>query len=128
MNGEKELLCIVCPTGCRLRAVRQPDGSYSVSGNGCKRGIQFAVDEMTHPMRSLTTTVRTSFKGVPMLPVRTDGEIPKEKVADAMRELSGIVVNERLACGDVVLGDVAGCGCRVIATSNILREGSLPEY
>lgn len=122
MDGGKELLCIVCPTGCRLRVARQPNGSFNVSGNGCKRGVQFATDEMTRPMRSLTTTVRTAFVSVPVLPVRTDGEIPKEKVFDAMRELSRIVVRKRLACGDVVLEDVADCGCRVIATSNILRE------
>lgn len=123
MDGEKELLCIVCPAGCRLRAVVQPNGSFNVRGNGCKRGVQFAIDEMTHPMRSLTTTVRTAFEGVPVLPVRTDGVIPKEKIFEAMRELSRIVVRERLACGDVVLQDVADCGCRVIVTSNILCEG-----
>lgn len=122
MDKEKELLCIVCPTGCRLRVAWQANGSFAVSGNGCKRGVQFATDEMTHPMRSLTTTVRTAFAGVPVLPVRTDGEIPKEKVPDAMRELGRVVVNERLGCGDIVLPDVAGCGRRVIATSDILRE------
>lgn len=123
MDEKTALLCIVCPTGCRIQAVRNPDGSFAISGSGCKRGMQFAMDEMTHPMRSLTTTVRTAFEGVPVLPVRTDGEIPKEKVPDAMRELSRVVVGTRLACGDVVLQDVAGCGCRVIATSNILASG-----
>ncbi len=53
-----ELLCIVCPTGCRLAAVREEDGNISVSGNRCARGKAFAVAELTCPMRTLTTTVR----------------------------------------------------------------------
>lgn len=121
MEG-KELLCIVCPTGCHLRVASQEDGGFVVDGNGCKRGIQFAIDEATYPMRSLTTTVRTIFDKAPVLPVRTDGEIPKEKVPQAMHELNQVVVSTRLGCGDVVLADVAGCNCRVIATSNLLNE------
>ncbi len=117
----KELLCIVCPTGCHLQAERVGD-DIQVTGQGCKRGVAFAKAEMTHPMRSLTTTVRTAFAGVPALPVRTEGEIPKEKIPEALLALSRLVVRERLGCGAVVLPDVAGSGYAVIITSNQLME------
>ena len=55
----KELICIVCPRGCHLKA-EGPDGNgnYSVTGNSCPRGRAYAVSELTHPVRTLTTTVR----------------------------------------------------------------------
>ena len=114
----KELYCITCPTGCRL-TVSEQGGEFVVGGNECKRGADFAKAETTNPTRSLTTTVRTSLPGVPVLPVRTDGEIPKGKIKDAMRELSGVVVSQELDCGDTIVENIAGCGVRVIATSAV---------
>lgn len=118
---KKELLCIVCPTGCRLTA-EQDGEEITVSGNSCKRGVDFARAELTHPTRTLATTVRTVFPGAPVLPVRTNGEVPKESIPAVMDALARLVVDKPLACGDTVAGDVAGTGCGVIATSNILME------
>jgi len=116
----KELYCITCPIGCRL-TVEGHGGDITVEGNGCNRGIDFAVAEMTNPTRSLTTTVRTTFTGVPVLPVRTDGEIPKGKIMEAMGVLNSIVIDSDLDCGDTVLEDLVGSGVRVIATSDWLK-------
>lgn len=56
-----ELTCIVCPRGCTLR-IEERDGRFTVTGNACKRGEQFATAEMTCPTRTLCTTVRTVFR------------------------------------------------------------------
>ena len=37
-SGEEEMICIVCPVGCRLRVNKNEDGSLSVTGNSCPRG------------------------------------------------------------------------------------------
>ena len=118
----KELYCITCPTGCQLK-VGGDGGDITVEGNGCKRGVDFAVMEMTNPTRSLTTTVRTTFPGIPVLPVRTDGEIPKGKIMEAMETLSKVVVSSVLNCGDTVIENLLGTGVRVIATSDALTRG-----
>ncbi|MDR0589310.1 MAG: DUF1667 domain-containing protein, partial [Spirochaetaceae bacterium] len=62
MNREekKTLTCILCPNGCRL-TVEKKGERLDISGNQCKRGIGFAEAEITHPTRTLTTTVRTIF-------------------------------------------------------------------
>lgn len=117
-----ELLCITCPTGCTLTADIAPDGSLTVTGNGCKRGIEFAHTELTAPTRSLTTTVRTTFAAAPALPVRTDGEIPKPLVPQAIHELAQVTVSQPVGCGETVVENICGTGVRVIATSDILRE------
>lgn len=123
MAEVREFVCIVCPNGCRLRAERGENGAITVSGNTCLRGEKFAIGELTHPMRSLTTTVRTAFPSFPVLPVRTAGEIPKESVREAMRVIASLEVTEPLACGDVVCENLAGTGVSLVATATVaVRE------
>lgn len=117
-NIEKELICIVCPNGCRLR-VTVDNTSITVTGNKCNRGEKFAKDELTNPTRSLTTTVRTTFSHMPWLPVRTEGEIPKKAIPEALRQLRTVTVNKSLRCGEVILTDLAGTGINVIAASDL---------
>ncbi|MCL1814013.1 MAG: DUF1667 domain-containing protein [Treponema sp.] len=117
----KSILCIVCPNGCRLSVEKNTEGLV-VAGNQCKRGVDFAVAEITNPTRTLTTTVRTSFPGVPVLPVRTAGEIPKGKIRDLMNHINGIIINRPVGIGETVAENILGLGVNVIATSNILRE------
>ncbi len=117
----KMMTCIVCPIGCRI-SVLQKDGKYIFSGNRCARGLDFAETELTSPMRSLTTTVRTVFPGVPALPVRTKGEIPKGMIPEVMRELSKVRVKERIGIGETVVPDILGSGVDVIATGDLLQS------
>ena len=41
-----ELTCILCPNGCSLIVNYDADGNIKVTGNKCKRGGNFAFDEM----------------------------------------------------------------------------------
>jgi len=93
-----------------------------VEGNKCDKGKEFARHEMSNPSRTLTTTVRTKFPGVPVISVRTAGEIPRDKLMTAMRELSDVVVEEELNVGDTVLENVAKTGISVIITSSALMK------
>lgn len=116
----KEMTCIVCPIGCRI-LVSQKEGQNVFSGNRCARGLDFAKTELTSPLRSLTTTVRTVFPGVPALPVRTRGEIPKGMIPEIMRELSNVLVKERIGIGDTVVPNILGSGVDVIATGDLFE-------
>jgi len=120
-----KLFCINCPNGCQIM-VMEIGPTFEIVGNGCEKGFDFAKAETENPVRSLTTTVRTTLPGVPVLPVRTDGEIPKGKVMEAMRALAGVTVSVGLELGDTVVEDVEGSGVRVIAASDLLRHDA-PE-
>lgn len=109
-----DLVCIVCPRGCRINVENDV-----VTGNGCKRGEAFAISETTCPMRSVCSTVATAFKDYPVLPVRTDGEIPKAKIADLMKEINAIVVDKKVKRGDVVAQNIVGTDVNLIATATI---------
>ena len=111
------LTCIVCPRGCTLEiSFDEHGGVKDVTGNACKRGVTYAVAECTHPERTVTSTVRTEDGSV--VPVKTAGPIPKEKVFDAMKEINRVRANNCLHIGDIVIENVAETGVSVVVTAN----------
>ena len=114
-----EIVCIVCPNGCRIHCEPGTDGTH-FSGYQCKRGVAYATAELTHPMRSLTTSVKTTFADAPVVSVRTNGEIEKSKLGDVARVLAGITIDRRIRIGDVVAENICGTGVNIICTSDRL--------
>ena len=117
----KEMICITCPNGCKL-TVEETDGNVTVSGNKCLRGEAFAIGELTRPMRTICSTVRTIYNEVPVIPVRVTEEIPKSRIFDVMGEINSITVSEPLGRGDAVINNILGLGVDIIVTSNVLRD------
>ena len=117
----REMTCITCPNGCTLQ-IEEVEGILHVTGNKCKRGEAFAIAELTHPMRTICSTVRTIYPEVPVLPVRVSGEIPKERIFDVMKEFNHILVDRHVRRGDVLLENVLGSGVDIIVTSNRLSR------
>ena len=66
----KELVCIVCPKGCRLHV--DDENGYTVTGNSCPRGAEYGKNEIQNPTRVLTSTVRLSGGAYRRCPVKTD--------------------------------------------------------
>lgn len=116
----KEMTCIICPNGCVLR-VSEGEKGYAVEGARCKRGEAFALDEMSCPMRSLTTTVATVFEDMPRLSVKTSGEIPKDKLFEAMARINRVLVKHRARAGEVLLSGLFGA--EVVATADMGIRG-----
>ncbi|MDD4316315.1 MAG: DUF1667 domain-containing protein [Clostridia bacterium] len=116
-----QLVCIVCPNGCRL-TINNDGENIEVLGGKCPKGKAYAVTEMTNPTRSVTTTVKTVFPEAGVLPVRTNGEIPKAKIFDFMKVINCFVLDKRVKRGEVVLQNVLDSGIDVIATSNMLQK------
>lgn len=117
--------CTTCPSECLLtvEVKRGADGAvaevYSVAGNNCPRGDKFAHQELTCPMRVLTTTVAVSGGDEALLPVRTAEAIPLELHAKAMDLIRGLVVKAPIRMGDVVLPNLLDTGTDLIASMDI---------
>lgn len=120
MPETRHFTCIVCPRGCGLE-VELADGPavLRVSGNGCKRGEDYARREVVDPRRSLTSTVRTRGLERRRLPVRSAGTLPLGRLVEAARALDGVVVERPMKCGDLVVKDLAGLGVDIMATDSI---------
>ena len=113
-----EMVCIVCPNGCRLQVEKTSDG-VNVRGARCKRGEIFAVTELTCPTRSVTSSVRTTVADYPVVSVRTDGEIPKEKISKFIRLLSEFTLDKKVPIGTILIKDVCGTKINVIPTTEM---------
>lgn len=117
--------CTTCPSECLLtvEVERDADGAVvevrSVTGNSCLRGDTFAHQELTCPMRVLTTTVAVSGGDEALLPVRTAEAIPLELHAKAMDLIRGLVVKAPIRMGDVVLPNLLDTGTDLIASMDI---------
>lgn len=117
----KELVCIVCPRGCTMQIDGEKE-NIKVTGNSCKRGLNFAVSEMTMPMRTICTTVKTDFPEVPVLPVRVSADIPKDRIFDVMKEINSVTVKSPVQRGDTIIKNVLDLGVDIISTSDILKD------
>lgn len=116
--------CTTCPSECLLtvEVERDADGVAevrSVAGNSCPRGDKFAHQELTCPMRVLTTTVAVSGGDEALLPVRTAEAIPLELHAQAMDLIRGLVVNAPIRMGDAVLENLLNTNIDLIASMDI---------
>lgn len=113
----KELVCIVCPRGCRLRV--DEDRDYFVTGNGCPRGAEYGKIELTNPTRVVTSTVRCTGARHPRCPVKTSGAIPKGLIFSAMKTLEGVTLTAPVKLGQVVVENVCGTGLDFVATRDL---------
>ena len=119
---KQELICIGCPMGCQLTAEVENGAVTAVTGNTCPRGAAYARKECVAPVRTVTGTVAIQGAALPVLPVRTNGEVPKALVFDVARALGAVTAQAPIAIGDVVLRDVCGTGVDVVAAKNMARQ------
>ena len=113
----KELVCIVCPKGCRLHV--DDENGFTVTGNSCPRGAEYGKNEIQNPTRVLTSTVRITGGAYRRCPVKTDRAVPKAKLMDIMKELNHVEVASPVSIGQVVLTDAAGTGVNVVVTKSL---------
>lgn len=116
-----KIVCITCPRGCTMQVAGSGD-DIQVTGNFCKRGEDFAKAELTNPMRTICSTVRTVFADAPVLPCRVSADIPKDRIFDVMEEINKAVVDKPLRRGEVIIPNVLGLGVDIISTSDLLLE------
>ena len=112
----KTLTCIVCPKGCTLN-VDADKGA--VTGNGCSRGKDYGLAEVTNPTRVLTTTVAIENAIHPRLPVKTAQPIPKGKMPEAMSVIDTIRVSSPVRRGEVIYPNLLNTGTDLVACADL---------
>lgn len=121
---KKEMACIVCPVSCHLEVELNEAGEVlSVSGNTCPRGEQYARNEMTNPVRMLTSTVKLKNGLYKRLPVILSAEIPKDKMFQVMDAINKAQVKAPVKIKDVIIENVCGLQVDVVA-SRSMKSGA----
>lgn len=118
---KREMICIVCPVGCRLEIVedKENETGYSVSGAMCKRGPIYGIKELSNPTRLVTSTVKIKGGTLPLLPVRTDKEIPKDKIFDCMEIINNIELEVPVKMGEIIAENILGLDVNIITSRSI---------
>ncbi len=113
-----KLVCINCPRGCQLE-VENINGEIKVTGNSCPRGAKYAIDEITNPLRTVTTTIAIESAIYDRLPVITSSPVPKDKTIDVVKALKDVKVKAPIKLNDVVVQDILGLGSDILACKSI---------
>ena len=118
---EEIIICIGCPMGCQTILMIDDKGAVAeITGCKCKEGNNYVIEEYRNPVRVLTGTVLTEGSLQPLLPVRTNSPIPKQRLKEGAKALANLRVKSPIRIGEVVLPNLLGIGADVIATSEVL--------
>ena len=115
---DRELICIRCPIGCQL-TVNTDSNGISVSGNTCPRGKEYGIKEVTNPTRTVTSSVRVEEGMIPLVSVKTNADVPKDKIFSVMEEIHRVSVKAPIHTGDIIIPNVADTGSDVVATKTV---------
>lgn len=118
------LTCIICPMGCSMEVEVETNAGgqkkvLSVKDNGCKRGEQYAAKELINPTRTLTTTIKVEGGQLPLVPVKTAGEVPKASLLQCMEVVRRASCKAPVKRGDVLIYDLLGTGVNVVACADV---------
>ena len=78
----RELICINCPMGCQLKVDDSDLNNIKVTGNTCKRGETYGINEVLHPKRMITSVVKVANR-CEALSVKTKEAIDKDLIFKA---------------------------------------------
>jgi|YNPMSStandDraft_1061717.scaffolds.fasta_scaffold00006_75 CxxC motif-containing protein len=122
---EKEIVCISCPMGCRLKVSYPEDKSdlnsedILITGNKCQRGIVYGTEEILAPKRVVTATCKILSKIQNRIPVKTDKPIEKKYIDLLLKKLYSLELNPPLYEGQKMLENFENSGVNVIITMSL---------
>ena len=117
-----EIRCIICPTGCVVQVKKDEEGELTYEGYTCKRGLEYAQQEYLAPKRVLTTTIRVDKGFLPMVPVRSNVPILKNRLNEVLDEIAKTIIEAPVKMGDILLENVLGLEANIIASRNLVKS------
>jgi CxxC motif-containing protein len=119
---EKELICVICPNGCELKAMIEEGPQMvvrEITGELCDKGPVWAEQELLNPVRTIASSVIVDGGDYPLVSVRTDAAIPLKSIWNVMKVIKSVEVKAPVRIGEVLIKDPAGTSCNIIATRHI---------
>jgi CxxC motif-containing protein len=118
---KKDVTCIVCPLGCRIRVAYSEDAIHSIKDYQCEKGKDYAVAEVFNPKRSLATTLTVINGELPLVSTKTSEPVPKQRMFDIMDALSDVMVVAPVKIEDVLIEKILGLDIDIVATKNVKK-------
>jgi CxxC motif-containing protein len=118
---KKTVICTICPNGCEIEVDYTTREDATLTGNLCKRGVAYAINECFEPKRTFTSSVKISGTDRRVMPVRTTDPIAKELLMKAAEELKTISLEAPIECGTVIVDNFLGTDAKLVATMTLER-------
>lgn len=115
----KNFTCICCPRGCQLSIDTQ---TLTVTGNTCIKGKEYAINEITDPKRTLTSTVIVKNGKLKRCSVKSENPISKKLMFDIMNEINKVEVKAPIKMSQVIIPNVLNTGVNIISTNEVEME------
>ena len=116
---QRNIICVACPMGCAMTVKIADNGEIlSIEGNTCKRGDLYARSECTNPVRSLATTVKVTGGVYNVVPCKSAGSLPKDKIFECMEIINQAEAVAPVKLGDVLVKNILGTGIDIVATNH----------
>ena len=112
------MTCINCPLGCSLEVSIMGE-DIQVSGNKCKRGHEYGLNEIKDPRRIVTSTIKVIGGDKPLVSAKTDREIPKKLMIEAMKIINQNKAIAPVNIGDILIKNILETGANIVATSSV---------
>ncbi|HEY5583896.1 MAG TPA: DUF1667 domain-containing protein [Ruminiclostridium sp.] len=123
MKNCREIVCIVCPNGCRMKVFVNEENKVTLVEHAmCKNGVAYAKKEIQSPQRSLTSTIKVINGNLPLVSVRSDRPIAKEKIEEAISELRKLELQAPIEYHQIIIHDILGTGANIISTKQVLKK------
>lgn len=122
---KKKIICTNCPLGCKINLIYADADEVEVieaQGNRCKRGLEFAKQEITDPLRVVVTSVRVEDGEIPMASVRSDKPVPLRLMEEIMDVIRQTKVSAPVKRGDIIIENILNTGANIISTRTVNRR------
>lgn len=116
----EKVICVNCPKGCTLEVNKDGETIVSIL-NGCKRGHEYARQELTDPRRMVATSVRIQNGIHPLMPVYTSAPFPKKRIPELLKTLRQVEVSAPIQMGQPILEDALGTGINILASREMKK-------
>ncbi len=110
----KEITCIICPVGCRILIDKDNISNYK-----CKKGLNYAREELINPKRNITTTVKAINLSKRRVAVKLDKEIPKDALVDVLKEIKKVKIDKKVKRGEIIKENILNLGVNLISQETV---------
>jgi len=113
--------CIVCPLGCYVEAELEGK-DLRIHGCKCPRGEEWVRSEIFEPKRVLMSVIRVKNGVYPVVSVKTDRPVPKDRISQIMKFLSNLEIYAPVSIGQVIVKNVLNTGANIVATREVEKK------
>ncbi len=120
--SRRELTCVICPIGCNISIIidgNRPTQIIRIQGNACKKGAEWAHQEVENPLRIITSSISVIGGDFLLASVKTTKPIPLIKVKQVMKEIHERKLIAPVSMGEVVISNPANCDTEIVVTRSI---------